>query len=53
MRHVRWSQTGEELADRAEFTVVFEAVTGGTRLPITRDSSGEGEEVAALGAGQS
>ena len=44
MRLLRWSQVGEQLADRAEFTVVFEAVTGGTRLTITRDSFGEGED---------
>jgi len=43
MRLLRWSQEADHLADRAEFTVVFEATTDGTRLTITRDSFGEGE----------
>jgi uncharacterized protein YndB with AHSA1/START domain len=44
MRLLRWSQEADHLADRAEFTVVFEATTDGTQLTITRDSFGEGEE---------
>jgi uncharacterized protein YndB with AHSA1/START domain len=44
MELLKWSQEGEGLADRAEFTVLFEATDAGSRFTVIRDSFGEGEE---------
>ncbi len=44
MQLLKWSQEGEGLADRAEFTVLFEACDEGSRFTVIRESFGEGEE---------
>ena len=41
---LKWSQEDEHLADRAEFTVLFEATEQGSRFTVIRESFGEGEE---------
>jgi len=40
---LRWQQSGPDLPQRSEFTVVFEATDTGSRFTVTRAGFGDGE----------
>ena len=41
---LRWTQDRDDLPERAEFTVVFESTENGSRIHVTRNGFGEGDD---------